>query len=110
LVRQSIIAPLVGQEIGLPLSGLTLSFIVVAVTYTTFGFVGARAKSSCLFIGALWVLMTLAFEFILGHFVAGKSWSALLDVFDISAGNLFALVLLVTLLSPYVVTRIKGAS
>lgn len=110
LVRQNIISPLLGQEIGLPLSGLTLSIIVFAVTYTTFGFVGARAKSSCLFIGTLWVLMTLAFEVILGYFVAGKSWSALLDMFDISAGNLFTLVVLVTLLSPYVVARIKADS
>jgi len=49
LVRQNIISPLLGEEIGLPLSGLTLSIIVFAVTYTTFGFVGARAnQAACL--------------------------------------------------------------
>lgn len=32
LVRQSITSPMLGQEIGLPSSGLTLSIIVFAVT------------------------------------------------------------------------------
>ena len=61
-----------------------------------------------LFVGALWVLMTLAFDFLFGYFVADRSWSTLLDVFDISGGNLFTLVLLVSLFSPYVAFRMKG--
>jgi hypothetical protein len=108
LVRQNIISPLLGQDVSLPLSGLTLSIIVFAVTYITFGFIGASTKSSCLFVGALWVLMTLAFDFLFGYFVADRSWSTLLDVFDISGGNLFTLVLLVSLFSPYVAFRMKG--
>jgi hypothetical protein len=107
LLRERIMSPILGREISLPLSGLTLSIIVFAAAYMTSGFTAARTKSSCLLIGTLWLLMTLAFEFLFGYFVAEKSWSELWAFFDIPNGNLFALVLLVSLLSPYVVAQIK---
>ena len=43
-------------------------------------------------IGGLWLLMTLAFEFLFGHFVAGQSWAALLANYDLTAGRLWPLI------------------
>ncbi len=107
VVRETIITPRFGEGIGLPLSGLALSIVIFTVTYFTFSFVGAKGKPTCFFIGIQWVLMTLAFEFIFGYFVAGKSWAALLNIFNITTGDLFTIVLLVSLLSPYIVAKIK---
>ena len=59
-------------------------------------------------IGLQWVVMTLLFEFIFGHYVTGKSWSALFQVFNIMQGDLFILILLVTLISPYLAAKIRG--
>lgn len=59
IVREAVIAPWFGEGIALPLSGLTLSVVVFAVTFCTFSFVGTKEKSECLFIGTQWLLMTI---------------------------------------------------
>ena len=45
-------------------------------------------------IGGAWVVLTVLFEFGFGHYVDRKSWSELLDNYDISDGHLWLLVLL----------------
>lgn len=108
LVRENIIAPTVGANVALPISGVTLSLIVLVITYASFKYLAATNKSNCVFIGAQWVFMTLAFEFVFGHYVAGKSWAEILQVFNVFSGDLFVLVIIVSLVSPYAVARIKG--
>ena len=44
-------------------------------------------------VGALWVALTLAFEFGFGHWVDHKSWDELLQQYDVSAGYVWAFVL-----------------
>ena len=45
-------------------------------------------------IGGLWVVLTVMFEFGFGHYVDRKSWSELVDNYDLTEGNLWPLVLL----------------
>jgi hypothetical protein len=52
--------------------------------------------------------MTVLFEFGFGHWIAGKPWNELLAAYSICKGNLWVLVLLVTLISPYVAARVRG--
>ena len=108
IVRESLFAPQFGMAVALPLSGITLSVIIFVVTYVAFSFLAATSQSACIAVGVQWVIMTLAFEFLFGHYVAGKSWVDLLQVFNLASGDLMLLVLLVSLLSPCFVARIKG--
>ena len=100
ILRETVITPLLGAQMALPLSGLILMLAIFLVSYFAVGLLGATNRKQGVFIGLQWLLMTLAFEFIFGHLVAGKSWDELLVVFDIRQGDLFSLVLLSTLLSP----------
>jgi hypothetical protein len=61
-------------------------------------------------VGAFWLALTLVFEFGFGRFVQGKPWSDLLDAYTFARGNLWPLVLLVILLSPPVVHRLRAAA
>jgi hypothetical protein len=108
MVRDEIVAPRLGENFALPLSGFILSIIVFVVAYFSFSFMGAKTRITCVFIGIQWVLMTLTFEFVFGHFVVGKSWSDLIQVFNVARGNLFLLVLFVSFLSPSIVAKTKG--
>jgi predicted outer membrane lipoprotein len=45
-------------------------------------------------IGGLWVALTVIFEFSFGHYVDRKSWSNLVDNYDVTEGHLWPLVLL----------------
>lgn len=56
-------------------------------------------------IGALWLGLTLAFEFLFGHYVAGHTWSRLLQDYDLLAGRLWPLVLLWVATAPHLLSR-----
>jgi hypothetical protein len=45
-------------------------------------------------IGGAWVVLTVLFEFGFGHYVAGDSWSELLESYDVTEGELWVLILL----------------
>lgn len=108
ILREKLMAPLFGVNAAVPLSGITLALIVFAVTYLTFPVIGIQNAAAYLLIGAQWLLMTLFFEFILGHYVIGQSWNELFQVFNLLKGNLFIFVLISSLFSPYIVARLKG--
>lgn len=107
VVRENILIPALGVSVALPLSGISLSLIVIVVTYLSIDFFTMRTAFGYWLIGVQWVVMTVAFEFLFGHYVAGKSWSALLQSFDVTTGDLMSLVLLTSLVSPYLIARLK---
>jgi hypothetical protein len=51
-------------------------------------------------VGAVWTLMTLAFEFTFGRWVAKHPWQRLLRDDNLAAGRLWSLVLLSIFLAP----------
>jgi hypothetical protein len=51
--------------------------------------------------GALWLALSVAFEFLFGRYVGGASWAELLADYDVVEGRLWPLVLLAVLLSPW---------
>ena len=107
--RESVLVPSIGYSLALPLSGITLSVIVFVVTCLSFEFFGRQGALGYFLMGTQWVVMTLLFEFVFGHYVLSKSWSDILQVFDIMKGNFFVIVLAVSLISPILVAKIKGA-
>jgi hypothetical protein len=107
IFREKILAPYLGEMLAVSLSGITLSIIIFTVTYLCFNLLSNNKSLVYLYIGIQWVIMTLVFEFVFGHFIIGKSWSELLQVFNILEGNLFTLALLSSLFSPILVSLIK---
>ena len=58
-------------------------------------------------IGSLWLLMTVCFEFLFGHYVAGHSWALLLHDYNLLQGRVWAVFLLATWLMPYLAYRLR---
>jgi len=108
VLRERLIAPIVGIETALPISGITLSAVIFIFSLMSVSFVGALQTKTYLFIGLYWVLLTLSFEFLFGHYVVDKSWREIMQVFNIQKGDLFIIVLFVTAFSPWVSAKIRG--
>lgn len=66
-----------------------------------------RSGAEALGIGAVWLGLTLAFEFLFGHYVAGHSWSRLIQDYDLFAGRLWPLVPLWIALAPSLLSRLR---
>lgn len=58
-------------------------------------------------IGFLWLGMTIAFEFVFGHYVIGHSWSKLFHDYHIFAGRIWILVLIWTTIAPYIFYKLS---
>src|SRR5918994_1627079 len=50
----------------------------------TIGWIRPTSSRAALGVGAVWVVLTLAFEFGVGHYGFGKPWSELLADYDLS--------------------------
>jgi hypothetical protein len=59
-------------------------------------------------IGLIWFGLTIAFEFLFGHYVMKHPWSRLLHDYNVFEGRLWSLVLLAILLAPFVVFRARN--
>lgn len=51
-------------------------------------------------VGAVWLALTIAFEFLFGHFVARHSWGRLLHDYNLCAGRLWLFVLVFVAIAP----------
>ena len=110
-LREAVLIPSLGRSFGLVLSGvLLLSLLIALVAYA---FVRSRTRLSPaqgMFVGVFWLFLTLVFEFGFGRLVQHKSWSELLDAYTFNGGNIWPVVLLVTLLAPYIAAVVRSRS
>ena len=53
-----------------------------------------ESSSQALTIGVMWLSLTVAFEFVFGHYVMGNPWSILLHDYNFLEGRLWVLVLI----------------
>jgi hypothetical protein len=104
LFRNSFITPRVGEHAGHIIS--TVIFIIV-ILIGTYIFINSLkmdySTTNLLLIGAFWLILTILFEFVFGHYVAGYPWNKLLADYNILKGRVWILVLLTTFISPLLV-------
>jgi hypothetical protein len=96
--RAAILVPWLGDHRARQVSTATAVAIVAAAAWLLVrAFPG---RTGWLRVGLLWTALTLAFEFLLGRYVSGLSWSELAADYDVTRGRLWPLVPLATLLAP----------
>jgi hypothetical protein len=106
--RGAWIIPRLGDTMGRAVSTVVLCGLVFFVTWLTIGWIRPATSGEALKVGLVWLLLTLAFEFLAGHYLFGNTWSALLTDYDLSRGRIWIAVLVVTLLSPLWTARLRG--
>ena len=100
LLREAVLVPRLGAPAALVVSGLLLATCIVVVAFVFLPRLGPLTLRQRLGIGLFWLTLTLIFEFGFGRFVQQRSWADLLEAYTFRDGNLWPLVLLVTLLAP----------
>lgn len=107
LLRESVLIPALGKTGGLIASGLLLATLIALVAYALIRLMRATPAQG-MRIGAGWLALTLAFEFAFGRYVQHKAWQELLAAYTFQDGNLWPLVLAVTLLAPPAAARLRA--
>ncbi len=106
--REAALLPLLGTTLAYLVSGVLLALLILAVALGCLRWLGVRSRPQALHTGVFWLLLTLCFEFGFGHFVRGHTWQELMQAYTFQDGNLWPLVLLVTLFAPLIALRIRG--
>ena len=101
IVRESIYAPRLGEDLGHAVSSIIAIIYTLAITYWFTDRIKADViGTDLLWIGVLWLILTIIFEFGFGHYIMGRSWDYLLADYNILKGRLWSLVLLTMLIAP----------
>ncbi len=58
-------------------------------------------------VGFIWLVMTILFEFIFGHYAIGKSWATLLNDYNLLQGRVWIFVPIWATIAPYIFFRIR---
>jgi hypothetical protein len=107
-IRELVFVPRLGSGPAHVISVGILSLAIVIVSWSTIAWIQPRSLADAWRVGVLWLALTLAFEFLAGHFVFGAPWSRLLADYDILRGRMWITVLLTTVLAPVVAARTRG--
>ncbi|HUU55739.1 MAG TPA: hypothetical protein VMW93_00225 [bacterium] len=107
ILRNYTYGPLIGEQAAHVLSSLILVGVVLAVAYVFLRLVRLDyGLADLLAVGAGWVALTVAFEFLFGHYVAGHPWSRLLADYNLLRGRVWALVLLAVFVAPLIAGKL----
>lgn len=107
-VREAWLIPRLGPVAGRVLSTVILCGLVFLVTWLTIGWIRPATSGDALRVGGLWLILTLAFEFLVGHYLFRKPWAVLLEDYDLTRGRIWVAVLVVVAFAPLWTARMRG--
>lgn len=107
-IRTYLLEPRIGERTAHQLGTLLVVALFAVVIWSTVAWIDPGLERGRLIaLGAAWAAATVLFEFGFGYWVAGHSWSRLLADYNLLAGRLWLLVLLVLLLGPVLAGAVR---
>jgi hypothetical protein len=109
-LREGLLIPRLGEQAGRLLSPILLAALVLAAARVLVPWIRPTTARDAWAVGFTWLVLTLAFEFLAGHYLFGVPWERLLAEYNVTRGRLWILVPLTTLLAPLAVHTLRPHS
>jgi len=106
VIRQATYANTVSDLAAHQISTVTAVLATGAVVWFVHRVWAIESASQAWSIGLLWLIMTIAFEFGFGHYVAGHPWDSLLADYNILNGRVWSLFLVWVAILPVVIFKL----
>jgi hypothetical protein len=107
-LRNGVYKPIVGDLAAHQISSIIFIMAILIVTYFALRFSNlALTDIQSLYIGIVWLIFTILFEFIAGHYVFGNLWENLIRDYNLLEGRIWSLVLLTIVLAPYITNKLQ---
>ena len=107
ILRRLFLVPVVGELPAHQVGVLIASVIIFTFSLCSVRWIGFSSFLRTLQVGALWVVLTLFFEFGLGRLL-GVTMERMLADYDLSRGGLMLFGLLFMLFAPSLAARLRG--
>lgn len=105
LIRELTYGPRVGELAGHQISTLSGMLLIGLVIWWFIHRYPPGSGRAALGLGACWLSLTVAFEFLFFHYVGGHPWTALVANYNLLAGRIWVVLLLWVGLAPYLFFR-----
>ncbi len=107
IARAVFLVPQVGEFTSNQIGVFTGSIIILVIALAFVRWIGATQTTELLAVGVLWLVLTLGFEIGFGRFVFGASWERLAADYNVLAGGLLPLGMVVLLLAPLIAGKLR---
>jgi hypothetical protein len=107
-IREKAYGQFMGELTAHQLSTFTGLILFGLYIWVLTGLFRIESSNQALLIGGIWLIMTVAFEFIFGHYVMGHPWNKLFCDYNMLKGRVWLLVLIWTSAAPYLFYRIRS--
>lgn len=107
-LRQALLIPRIGERAGHIVSTLLLCAIILGAAWLLLPWIRPGSARQAWVVGAFWVVLTTAFEFLGGHYLFGDPWEKLLADYSLAHARIWILVPVTTLLAPVLVQAWRG--
>lgn len=107
-IRTFWLVPIVGDPLAHQLSFATGMLIVLAIALLFIRWLKVSRVPQLLSVGVLWMVLTLAFEIVLGRVVLNYSWGESTSDYDARQGRLMALGLIWIAFALLLAAKIQG--
>ena len=101
IARESVLVPALGRGPADAASAALGIAIILLVTRPFLRRAPDASTAGLARISAIWLVLTVTFEFVFGHFVDGKSWAELAGNYAIWRGRLWPVVLASLVAAPF---------
>ena len=109
-LREAVFVPWLGHAPAHVASSLLLSALVLVVAGWLIRWIGPRSRGRAVAVGALWLVLTVGFEFLAGHYLFGQPWERLFADYNVFQGRVWVLVLIATFAAPVLAFRQRGVA
>jgi len=107
VIREAVYTSFLDELRAHQLSTFTLMIIFFIGTFLVLRFTDLKLTDQQTFLmGTIWVIMTISFEFLAGHYAFGNSWEKLVADYNILKGRIWILIPITTFVSPFLTNRL----
>jgi hypothetical protein len=110
ILRATFLLPVAGDLRARQIGVVIGSALILLVAYWSSRWLQVRAPGTLLWIGTLWVALTVTFEVALGRLAMNLSWERILADYDITRGGLMLFGLLFLWISPLFAAWLRSRS
>ena len=110
ILRQATYGKSVSDIAAHPISTVTAILASGVVVWLVHRYWPIESAGQAWTIGVCWLVLTVAFEFGFGHYIAGHSWERLFADYNIMQGRVWSLFLVWMLILPFVVFMLASDS
>ena len=107
LLRNSLYRQFLNELHAHQLSAVSFAMFFGIYVWFVIKWLKLSSSQDALGLGLIWLALTIAFEFLFGHFVMGNPWSKLYHDYNLFAGRVWVLVLLWIAIAPIIFHRVQ---